>query len=177
MKKLLMIIPLALILCFMVGCQDKEALAELEGMKAQAEIEKQNKEIVRRYFEAFDKQDVDTISELITSDGVCYIPGIQKGFPLTAFIPAMKSHREAFPDSTNDIKAVIAEGDIVAVRITEISTHEGEFDGIPPTGNKIYVENQFWLRLVNGKIAEVWLIEDTFGKMRQLGMELIPKKD
>ena len=28
MKKLLMILPLALILCFMVGCQNKEAMAE-----------------------------------------------------------------------------------------------------------------------------------------------------
>ncbi len=30
MKKLSMILPLALILCFMVGCQDKEAMAEVE---------------------------------------------------------------------------------------------------------------------------------------------------
>jgi len=27
----------------MVGCQDKEAMAELEAMKAQAEVEEQNK--------------------------------------------------------------------------------------------------------------------------------------
>jgi ketosteroid isomerase-like protein len=35
MKKLLMILPLALILCFMVGCQDKEAMAELEAIEAE----------------------------------------------------------------------------------------------------------------------------------------------
>jgi len=46
MKKLCMILPLALILCFMVGCQDKEAMSELEAMKAQAEIEEQNKEVI-----------------------------------------------------------------------------------------------------------------------------------
>lgn len=40
-----------LILCFTVGCQDKEAMAELEAFKAQAEVEEQNKEIVKRYFE------------------------------------------------------------------------------------------------------------------------------
>ncbi len=45
MKKLLMILPLALILCFMVGCQDKEAMAELEEFRAQAKVEEQNKEI------------------------------------------------------------------------------------------------------------------------------------
>ena len=37
MKKLLMILPLALILCFMVGCQDKEAMAKLEEFRARAE--------------------------------------------------------------------------------------------------------------------------------------------
>ena len=51
MKNLYMILPLALILCFMVGCQDKEAIAELEAMKAQAEVEEQNKEIMTRWFE------------------------------------------------------------------------------------------------------------------------------
>ena len=45
-KKYLMTLPLALILCLMVGCQDKEAMAELEEFKAQAAVEEQNKEIV-----------------------------------------------------------------------------------------------------------------------------------
>jgi hypothetical protein len=34
MKRLFMIFPLALILFFMVGCQDKKAMAELEEFKA-----------------------------------------------------------------------------------------------------------------------------------------------
>ncbi len=41
MKKLSMILPLALILCFMVSCQNKEAMAELEAMKAKAEVGEQ----------------------------------------------------------------------------------------------------------------------------------------
>jgi hypothetical protein len=31
MKKLYMILPMALILCFMVGCQDKAAMAEIHA--------------------------------------------------------------------------------------------------------------------------------------------------
>jgi hypothetical protein len=42
------ILSLALVLCFMVGCQDKEAMAELEAMKVQEELEEQNRDIVRR---------------------------------------------------------------------------------------------------------------------------------
>jgi len=35
MKKLPVVLPLALILCFMVGCQDRKAEEELEARKAQ----------------------------------------------------------------------------------------------------------------------------------------------
>ncbi len=38
MKKALMTLPLSLILCFMAGCQEKEAALELEEIKAQAEV-------------------------------------------------------------------------------------------------------------------------------------------
>jgi outer membrane lipoprotein-sorting protein len=33
-KKLLIVLPLAMILFFMVGCQEREAAEELEGMKS-----------------------------------------------------------------------------------------------------------------------------------------------
>jgi hypothetical protein len=36
MKKLFVILPLVLIVCFMVGCQDKKAMAEIEEYRAQA---------------------------------------------------------------------------------------------------------------------------------------------
>ena len=35
MKQLITVLPLALILCLMVGCQDKAAMAELEEFKGQ----------------------------------------------------------------------------------------------------------------------------------------------
>jgi hypothetical protein len=50
MKKLHLILPLILILCFMAGCLDKEAIAEHEEFRAQKEIEEQNKAIVKRYY-------------------------------------------------------------------------------------------------------------------------------
>ncbi len=37
MRRLYLTLPLALILCFMVSCQDKAAMAELEEMKSQSE--------------------------------------------------------------------------------------------------------------------------------------------
>ena len=64
MKKLCMILPLALILCFMVGCQDKEAMAELEEFRAQAAVEEQNKAIIRNLYEQWNNRNVDALKEM-----------------------------------------------------------------------------------------------------------------
>jgi len=78
MKNLCMILPLAFILCFMVGCQDKEAMAELEKFKAQAEVEEQNKELVKREWEAWgtgcSQGDFEAFKELLAPDFVFYFP-------------------------------------------------------------------------------------------------------
>ena len=37
MKKLFMLFTLVLVLCFVYGCLDKEAMTELEALKAQAD--------------------------------------------------------------------------------------------------------------------------------------------
>ena len=65
MKKLFMILPLALILCFMVGCQDKEAMEELEEFRAQASIEEQNVALVKRMYEAWNKRDFEAYKEVV----------------------------------------------------------------------------------------------------------------
>jgi len=56
MKKLLMVIPLVFLLCFAFSCQDKDVMAELKVMKIQAEVEEQNKELVKRYVETFNER-------------------------------------------------------------------------------------------------------------------------
>jgi predicted ester cyclase len=147
----------------------------LQQLEAQAEVEEQNKEIVRKLYEAIDKQDMDTFLGLSGSDAVCHIPGVPDAVPFEAVTQVIQSFYKAFPGSTHAIKDVIAEGDKVAVRFTQVSTHTGEYEGIAPTGNNIKVECQHLLRLVNRQIAEIWLVEDNLGMMHQLGMELTPK--
>jgi len=44
MKKYLCAIPLVLLLCFSIACQDKAAMVELEKFRAQAKLEEQNAE-------------------------------------------------------------------------------------------------------------------------------------
>jgi len=74
MKKLTMILPLALLLCFMVGCQEKAAMAELEAFKVQVEVEEQNITLVKRFLEKIDKNNLDSLEVHCASDCKFYFP-------------------------------------------------------------------------------------------------------
>ncbi|MDH5743004.1 MAG: hypothetical protein OEZ52_05645, partial [Candidatus Aminicenantes bacterium] len=64
MKKLLMVSPFVILLCFTFGCQDKEAMAELKEFRAQAEVEEQNKELIRNLFKEWNNRNIDILNEL-----------------------------------------------------------------------------------------------------------------
>ena len=77
--------------------------------------------------------------------------------------------RSAFPDCQEEIVDIVAEGDMVVTRLGGPGTHTGEFQGIPATGNTMTIES------VNiDRIAERWLLSDTFGALVQLGVVALP---
>jgi predicted ester cyclase len=80
----------------------------------------------------------------------------------------VQSEINAFPDFRVAIEDIIAEGDKVCVRLEETGTHKGEYRGLAPTGNKLsYTVVAIW-RIVEGKIAEGWIIYDQLDFLEQL---------
>jgi len=177
MKKLCIILPLALILCFMVGCQDKAAMAELEEFRAKAEVEEQNKAIVLRLLEEMDNKNFEIFNEAYAPDAKVYFPSnITTPMSIEQTVPMVKSFSEAFPDFNHSIEELIAEGDKVILRAIDRGTHQGEFNGIPATGKKIEMGTIVIFKFKEGKIVEGWEEADMLGLMQQLGMELKPKE-
>ena len=178
MKKQFLILFLALVLCFMVGCQDKEAMAELEAMKAQAEVEEQNKALVLQWYEELGKGNIEKGFEVCAPDYRLYYPS-NTGTPLTKeqnLEIALQTY-QAFPDTVNEIKDIVAVDDKVIVRGVDIATHTQEFQGFPPTGKKLEVSWVIIFRFEEGKIVEAWEEFDSLGWMQQLGFELKPKEE
>ncbi len=176
MRKLCMILPLALVLFFMVGCQDKEAMAELEEFRAQVEVEEQNKKLIIRLIEEMDKGNFDIFDELSSDDYVCHFSWIPEPLNREARKQYMKALMASLPDFNHTIEDVIAQGDKVVIRLTNRGTHEGAFKGIPPTGKEIEYSAIFIGRFVDGKVVETWVEANILGLMQQLGMELKPKE-
>ena len=71
---------------------------------------------------------------------------------------------------------MVAEGDKVATRKTFHGTHQGEFMGIPPTGQQVSIGLIDIVRIVDGKVVEHWSIGDNLGMMQQLGVIPMPEQ-
>jgi predicted ester cyclase len=61
------------------------------------------------------------------------------------------------------------EATTVASRYVWNTVHEREFMGVPPTGKKLAVTSISMYRVVNGKITEIYVLDDYLGLFRQLG--------
>jgi predicted ester cyclase len=79
--------------------------------------------------------------------------------------------RKSFPDVEMEIVELVAEGERVAGRFRCSATNLGEWRGGPPTGRRFEgVDEVYFFRVVDGRIAEAWGLEDTEDRMRQLGL-------
>jgi steroid delta-isomerase-like uncharacterized protein len=158
----------------MVGCQDKEAMAELEEFKAQAEVEEQNIELMNRYQEAWSNEDIEALKEIISPDYVRHVSGGYMSLQET--IESIKQQMEMLPDRTSIAQDIIAKGDKVISRYILRGTHKGDTEGIPATGNTVEIIAIKIIRVENGKIVESWEAGDTLAYALQIGFELKPKE-
>jgi len=178
MKKLSMVIPFVILLCFIFSCQDKEAMAELEAMKAQAEVEEKNKELIRNLFEQWHSRNIDNMRKLYAPNAKFNHPSAgATPIPFEKALEGIQMYWQAFPDLTLTIEDLIAAGDKVVVRFIGRGIHQGDLGGIPATGMKTEASAIEIFHIEDGKIVEAWEISDTLGLMQQLGMELKPKEE
>jgi predicted ester cyclase len=78
--------------------------------------------------------------------------------------------RCAFPDLRAIVEDEIADGDVVAQRLTLGGTHESALFGVPPHGRRATWRLVEILRVgPDGKFAEHWCIWDELDLLRQLG--------
>ncbi|HEU4897990.1 MAG TPA: ester cyclase [Actinomycetota bacterium] len=79
--------------------------------------------------------------------------------------------RASFPDVQMEVVELIAEGDRVVGRFTCSATHLGPWLGQEPTGRRFErVDEVAIFGFRDGRIVDAWSLEDTLGRLRQLGL-------
>ena len=131
-----------------------------------------NKSIGRRFFEVMLAQANWAVAEeIMTPDVVMHHPS--SPVPVNgreAVVGFLGAFRAGFPDLKMVAEDIIGEGDKVAIRWHAHGTHTADLFGIPPTGKTMDVNGISIVQLVNGKIVEDWVAEDSLGLMKQLGV-------
>lgn len=77
---------------------------------------------------------------------------------------------EAFPDLSLTPDDSVAQGDKVWIRFNITGTHKGRFLDIEPTGRRFAMQEYFVARFRDGRIAEIWSMQDRLSFFRQLGV-------
>lgn len=119
--------------------------------------------------EVHNKDNLDAIDTYVATDVVSHdpMPGQKPG--AEGVKDTMELFRKAFPNKHITINDSMAEGDKVMVKLTCFGTHNGEFMGMPATGNPIEYEEVLIFRMKDGKIVEHWAVADALGLMQQVG--------
>lgn len=131
----------------------------------------ENKAIARRFYEeVWNKHNLAALEEFMATDLIDHDPWLGQAPGREGMKQQLALLLAAFPDLQFTVDLIIAEGDMVASRLTVSATHTGEFIGIPPTGTQGTITGSEIFRIAGGKVVERWGNFDILGMMQQLGV-------
>jgi predicted ester cyclase len=86
-----------------------------------------------------------------------------------------RERRAAFPDLRYKIVDLIVSADRAALHWRAAGTHAGQFGPVAPTGQVVSYSGATFLRFdTDGKIIDVWSVNELFQLLQQLGVEMLP---
>jgi steroid delta-isomerase-like uncharacterized protein len=128
-----------------------------------------NKALVRRLVDEFlNQRKLDVVDEIFAEDFVDHQGALGPTGDRDSVKAFVTASTAAFPDARFEIGHLLAEGDLVFLRVIAQGTHRGEFGGISATGKAGSMASMSLVRVTDGKIAERWNITDFGGLMQQL---------
>ncbi len=117
--------------------------------------EENNKAAQRRIIdEVINQKNLDLADELLSEEHKLYPESAGVGRGPEEMKQAFAGLHEEFPDIHVDIESIVAEGDMVAIRLTFSGTHA-------PSGEKAVWPEMVFARFSAGKAIESWEVTDT----------------
>ena len=110
---------------------------------------------------------VDLLDEVLADDFMAHGVGSGPAGP-DGMRRLITTWRTAFPDWQDQIEEIVAEGDLVVIKIAARGTHSGPLLGIEPTGEAVQWGMIEMVRLAEGKITEQWGYSDFSEVVRHL---------
>jgi predicted ester cyclase len=126
--------------------------------------EKRNKILVESFIEEiFNKHNLSVIENYLT-------PQAGKGYE--GFKQFLSAFFKVFPDWHANIEQIVAEDNLVVRFLNGTATHQGEFQGMPPTHKPVNIRSADLYRIENGIIVEHRDVVDQLNLLQQTGATL-----
>ncbi len=130
-----------------------------------------NKTLVRTFVDAVNAQDWPSVRALLADDFTRHSaaagePAVRSADDLVAFL---QGEFVTFPDATETLLDLVAEGDKVAARHRFRGSQSGPLGAFPPSGRLLEATYLAIYRIEDGRIAEAWAEWDNLAGLRQLG--------
>ena len=157
---------------------DAATLMSQLGVNAPAgsEAESANVALARRWFDAMNAGDLDTVAAIFAPTYRLHYPDIDSGLVGPEVIRGLvAAYRDAFPDLRFDVDDTVSSGEMVLVRWTASGTNRGALLGAPATGRFARWTGTSLLRVSDGRIVEDWVENDRLGMLQQLGLAPAPE--
>jgi hypothetical protein len=131
----------------------------------------ENEAIARRWDDVLTSGDLGLLDDLLSMDVIFHSPvfGVVTG--PEAVKRSLASLRAGYPDLRATAEEAMVEGNLVALRWSEVGTHLGEFQGIAPTGRETRWTGINLFRIACGQIAEVWVQVDALGPLERVSAQ------
>jgi predicted ester cyclase len=129
-------------------------------------------QVLKAYFTAHERKDLDAVAELWSEDGRGLIHGIAELNGPQEAKAYFRTLYDAFPDYTFEILDLAASGKQGACRwrITGTFSGPGRFQGLNPTGARITLEGCDMMRVEDGKVVTIDAYANGAELAQQLGL-------
>jgi steroid delta-isomerase-like uncharacterized protein len=136
------------------------------------EATEEAEQLVNAYLSMWEQQEYSKIPDLVSESFEMHGPftpeeGIRGRDGLEEW---MREVTSGFPDFRTDVLDVLSSDDLVMCEVTVSGTHEGEFDGVPPTGREVEIRAMEKFDVADGTVREHRVYFDQQEMLEQLGL-------
>lgn len=131
----------------------------------------QIQEAVHSMFEdGWNRGDLASFDETVADSVLFHYAGAPRTLTRDEMSQFIVRWREAFLDLRMKLEELLIEDNLAAARLTLTGRHEGPWAGAEPTGDQVSMALMMFFRFEDGKMVELWEVDDQLGFRRQLGL-------
>jgi steroid delta-isomerase-like uncharacterized protein len=111
-------------------------------------------QVARAYIELWNERAYERIPDLVSESFVHVDPDGEEFSGRDGLEEFMRAVVSGFSDFQVDVTELLADGDVVMYEATLTMTHDGEFQGVPPTGERLEIPEMATVRIADGLVTE-----------------------